>query len=407
MRAILWFLGLVILAVSLALLAQLNPGNVVVFVPPYRVDLSLNLCLLGLALIFGLSYIGLRALGTLRRLPQQAKIWRQTRHAQQAAVAMRAALQAFYEGRFAKAERMAQQAAQQAEWTALANILSARAAQRMQEFARAEQALNALHAKGDPKTHPESNAGVAQFRTAVLMTRAEMQLDQRNPEAALESIDELNRRGARHIAALRVAVRAHQLAGNWREVLRHLRILAKREALHPVALQQMRLNAYRKLLLEEQTNPEGLLALWRSFPAVERQHPGVAAAAARSLLAAQLPLAAAHALEDALNVEWDAELIRLYAACASADMAANRHLLEQAEKWQQHHPSDAALLATLGKLCLHVQLWGKARGYLAHALKLAPRADTHLALAHLAEATEDATSAAQHYKAAAELALEQ
>ena len=148
-----------------------------------------------------------------------------------------------------------------------------------------------------------------------------------------------------------------------------------------------------------------MLTLWRSFPAAERQHPGVAAAAARSLLAAQLPLAAAHALEDALKVEWDAELIRLYAACASADMAANRHLLEQAEKWQQHHPSDAALLATLGKLCLHVQLWGKARGYLAHALKLAPRADTHLALAHLAEATEDAASAAQHYKAAAELAL--
>ena len=42
MRFFLWLLTLFAAAIGLALLARFNPANVVLFYPPYRVDISLN-----------------------------------------------------------------------------------------------------------------------------------------------------------------------------------------------------------------------------------------------------------------------------------------------------------------------------------------------------------------------------
>ena len=76
MRAALWLVGLFAMAVALALFAGDNDGTVTVFWPPHRVDLSVNLALLLLALSFALLYVGLRAIGALLELPRQARRWR-------------------------------------------------------------------------------------------------------------------------------------------------------------------------------------------------------------------------------------------------------------------------------------------------------------------------------------------
>ena len=62
MRVALWFLGLFSVAVAVALFAGNNQGTITVFWPPYRVDLSLNLVVLVLALLFFTLHIALRAL---------------------------------------------------------------------------------------------------------------------------------------------------------------------------------------------------------------------------------------------------------------------------------------------------------------------------------------------------------
>jgi HemY protein len=43
MKVVLWIVGLFALAVGLSLFAQINTGYAIVFVPPYRVELSLNM----------------------------------------------------------------------------------------------------------------------------------------------------------------------------------------------------------------------------------------------------------------------------------------------------------------------------------------------------------------------------
>ena len=56
MRAALWLLALFGIAVASALFAGNNQGTVTLFWPPYRLDLSLNMVLLLLALGFDTLY---------------------------------------------------------------------------------------------------------------------------------------------------------------------------------------------------------------------------------------------------------------------------------------------------------------------------------------------------------------
>ena len=75
MRMALWFVALFAVAVAVALGLSQQVGTVTLFVPPYRVDLSLNLVLIGLALLFALLYVALRSLLGLWVLPEQARRW--------------------------------------------------------------------------------------------------------------------------------------------------------------------------------------------------------------------------------------------------------------------------------------------------------------------------------------------
>ena len=75
MRAALWFLALFGMAVAVALFAGNNQGTITVFWPPYRVDLSLNLVVLLLALLFFVLHVALRALAALFAIPGQARRW--------------------------------------------------------------------------------------------------------------------------------------------------------------------------------------------------------------------------------------------------------------------------------------------------------------------------------------------
>jgi hypothetical protein len=52
MRFFLWLLTLFAAAIGLAVLARFNPGNVVFFYPPYRVDLSLNFFIIAMVVLF-------------------------------------------------------------------------------------------------------------------------------------------------------------------------------------------------------------------------------------------------------------------------------------------------------------------------------------------------------------------
>jgi HemY protein len=221
MRFFLWLLTLFAFAIGLAVLARFNPGNVVLFYPPYRVDLSLNFFIVLMVAFFIVLYMIISTVRATLDMPRRVEQYRAAKQLRESARAMQEALKAFFEGRFGQAEKSATQAALVPENAGLAALLGARAAHRLQQPERRDAWLARAQ---------EDNS----LRNARLMTTIELLAeDNKDTDAAQAALEELNASGIRHIHALRLGLRVNQNARNWQEVLRLVRLLDKRDILHP------------------------------------------------------------------------------------------------------------------------------------------------------------------------------
>lgn len=386
---------LALLAAVVALILQINAGNVAFLVHPYRIDVSLNLFVVTLVVLLAIVYWVARAIQKVADFPEQVRLYRTRREEIGGQQALIEAVKSLLEGRFARAEKAAR-AAQSSDTTAgVAALIGARAAHRMQEYDRRDEWLT--RAEGD-----------AAMQTARLVTSAEMWTEQRENDSALDAIDRLQGAGARHIHATRIALNANLQSGRWDEALKAVRLLEKRNALHPVLARKLKHAIYRELMLSQRHEPAALEAWWRRLPASDRETPEIALEGARILNLAGRGQLAAEVIETALGkspAAWDDIAERLLDEYARAQAFPARGQLERTEGWLAQAPPRgpirAALLRTAGLICLREQLWGKSKGYLRDSLAEDRHPSTFLALARLAEAVGDEAEAATQYREAA------
>ncbi|WBS04777.1 heme biosynthesis protein HemY [Pseudoduganella sp. SL102] len=390
MRVFLWLLALMAAAIGIAVTARYNPGNVVLFYPPYRMDLSLNFFVVLQVLLFVLLYAVVRAVRATAKMPARVAEYRQRKRERDGNKGLRDALKALFEGRFGHAEKAALRAADLPENAGVAALIGARAAHRMRQNARRDQWL--ARVADDPA-----------MKTARLMTMTELLVDDHQPEAALAAVRELNASGTRHIHALQWSLKAEQQAKNWPEVLRLVRSLDKHRALHPALSARLRELAYEDLLSDKAHDAESIMRVWSTIPTVDRVKPFVACRASSALNARGLHDEARQVAEEALKANWDERVVRAYRdAAAPAGSAALLAQIEHCEAWLLERPNDAELALTLGSLCLKQKLWGKAQRYLEQALSDATDPamvrEAHLKLAQLHEALQQPEEAASHYR---------
>ena len=370
MRWLLWLLGLFAAAVAVMLAAR-NPGYVQFVYPPYRMEMSLTLFVFALLAAFVLGYLLVRLFFITLQLPEYVRNFREERATSKGRVAMMEALKAYFEGRYAAAEKAAVRAMELGEKSGLNSIVAARAAHELREFDKRDAYL----ADAGGKTVGES--------TMRLMAKTEFLLDQKQPQSALNSLKELSDSGMhKHIGALSLELKAQQQARNWDAVLDVTAQLEKRKAVDKVIAEQLRQQAWLEKLRGQTTDLAALRALWKSIPGEFRRRGKIVAVAAEAFSRLGDCQGAQQLLTDSLNAQWDRELVTLYGECRKDDNVAQ---IEQAERWLKQHTDDAGLLLALGKLCLHQQLWGKAQSYLDASLSLQPGTAVYAALGQLAE----------------------
>lgn len=390
MRLLLWLVALMAAAIGIAVTARFNPGNVVLFYPPYRIDLSLNFFLLLMLGLFVLLNVLIGAVRSTLQMPAKVAAYRQRKRERDGNKGLRDALKAYFEGRFGQAEKAASRAAELPDNAGVAALIGARAAHRLRQADRREAWLAKV--ANDPA-----------LKTARLMTTTELMVDDHEPEAALAAVDELNASGTRHIHALQWSLKAQQQAKNWPEVLRLVRMLDKHKALHPALSLRLREMAYEALLSDPAHDADSLRRVWSGVPQEDRIKPFVACVAATALNARGLHDEARVTAEQALQTGWDERIVRAYREAAgqpgSPTLLAQ---IEHCEEWLRARPNDAELALTLGSLCLKQKLWGKAQRYLEQALSDATDArmvrEAHLKLAQMHEALGQEAEAAAHYR---------
>ncbi len=203
-------------------------------------------------------------------------------------------------------------------------------------------------------------------------------------------------------------LRAERGAGAWDEVLRLATLLAKRDAIAPALAEEYKAQATVELLQRSADDAGAFERRWLGVPTADQKKPRVAAAAARHAVTLGRSALARDIIERALNEEWSPPLVALYGELPglldSSDRLAEALLrIESAERWLRSRNRDPQLLATLGRLCAHAELWGKARSYLEASLSFEENRAARLELARLAERLGQADEAQRHYRKAAEL----
>ena len=389
MRWLFWILGLFALAVAVALALRFNTGYALLVWPPYRIELSLNLLLLLLALSFTAGYLVLRFMFGALELPARVREFRAHRRRETARTIMLDALRAFFEGRYGQAEKAAANAMELGESPALGAVLAAHAAHELRHYEQRDGYL----ARAE-KLAPDDTV-------VRIISEAGMLLDQRRFEDALVVLKALP---AKHTAALRLELKAQQQAKRWEQTLPLIDQLERRGVFDESQAGQLRRYAQAENLKRKALDKRALEDCWQNVPAAQKRDVKIAAAAAQCFMALGGYAQANQIIEQALEVEWDSELVGLYGECVGSDAIRQ---IEHAENWLRDNPRDAVLLLVLGKLCIHQQLWGKAQSYLDASIAVEPTYSAHLALAQLHDQLGNADAARRHYRESLELAVSQ
>lgn len=387
MRFALWLLAIFAAAVGIALFATRSSGTVTLFWPPYRIDLSLNLVLLLLAALFVLLHLAIRALGALADLPSQAKAWRASQRQQAMHAELRDAMAHLLSGRFARAKKQALQAHQHAlalaseagqkshciEVQSMSLLIAAEAAQSLQDVPERERLLQAALLVPLPKN-------AQHFKEGITLRSARWMIDEHDPSTSLTRLSTLSQGAQRRTLALRLKLRALQLAKLQAQALETARLLAKHGGFSASAAQSI-VRSLAIASLSEAHDADQITRAWNQLTPAEKAQPEVATHAALRLVNLSAGSPEAQELHERarawIEPIWqrypqigESAQIRIVRALEASFSAGGGASLDHAwlakiEIAQRQLPHDARLQYLAGMACLHRQLWGKAQQLLA------------------------------------------
>jgi HemY protein len=389
MRFAIWSIILAAVAVGIALLARNSTGYVVIFSGNHRIELSLNLLVFLVFAGYFAFFVVARLTAALIAIPARVRAYRAERVRTKHRQSLNDALLAFFQGRYASAEKSAATALTGDETKGVAAIIAARSAHELGRFTEREQFLE------------EAKGSAPEVDQARLTTLADLLVSQGRHAEALAVLKDLSARDARNLRLLRLKLQAEQALREWDDVLATVAALAKLGGIGPAEAATARRVAHLGNLTRKAQDAAALSAYWKTLSAENRADATVAATAARYYLALGGNAEAQAIIEQSLEREWNPTLVALYGEAAGPDALPQ---IERAEKWLRAHARDPALLLALGKLCMRQELWGKAQSYIEASIALEPTQDGHMTLAALMERIGKPQEAVQHFRRSAELA---
>ncbi len=385
MKLMLWVLAFLAASAAVALAVYYNTGTVLFTVPPYTFEIAFNVFVIGLLLVFIVSYFLIRVLVGLlnaRRIKAQQNMF--------------SGWAAFLETRFDRAQVFAEKAFKLADTQdikAMNAIIAARSAHRQGNVVRRDQLLAAI---------AEQAPGVAAPR---LIAEAELMLEGGRYTEALAALQSLYAAGGRQsTTVLQLELKIQEMLQNWDAVLDLTNVLSKRKSVDVSLVNTLRHTAHVQNIKKYGTDLDLLRKYWQKLSPQDKLDSELAAAAASEFMALGDHSYAQKIIENNLDGQLDPALLRLYADCHSGNVSWQ---IQHAEKWLIKYPNNAELLLALGKLCAYGELWGKAQNYLEASLSIEPSYPAHLALAQLKEQLGEQASANEHYRQGLQFALKQ
>lgn len=375
-------IALVISALAANLLLA-DPGYVVISFRGYLIEMSVPVLLALFFLTIVSAWLIVKLFRAPRKLGEAAGRYRTGRAGQK----LTRGVIEVAEGNFAKGERLLARSADVSDAPLLNYLQAARAAHLLGEDERRDRWLR------------EAYENLPEAANAVLLTQAELQLDQAQYEPALATLRQIEENSPNHSHALALLGRLYYRLEDWPHLSELLPKLRKYGRLDDATLTRWSLRAHQEHL-ELSADGEAVLAAWKNVSKDQRKDLSLLETYYSSLIRTGLHALAEKELAADLRREWRPELVRLFGIVEGSDAPRQ---LKKAENWLRNHSDDAELLLAAARLCLRNELWGKARSYLETVISIRPTPEAYQDYGRLLNRLGENDAAAEAYRAGLDL----
>lgn len=349
-----------------------HTGYLLLVYQPWMVQMPLWFALLGLFLAFGLFFILIDSVDQISFLWYRINNWFSMRREKKFYSKTQQGLTSLIEARWKNAEKLLLAGANQSVEPLVNYLAAAKAASELGANDRAERHIQQAY-----KLVPNASLAIG-------LTQAELQFKQNQVDEAAETLRKLYDLSPRHPRVLMLLEKVYVKQGNWEQLRLLLPALRKAKLINTEQAEHFEKNIYCEMLHANQTHSlETLHQLWNSIPRAVRKNPDVVCAYVKQL---QTFGTTNDEIEElickTLKSCWQPELVRIYSTLPADNL--NRKLAIGGA-WLKTHGEQPALLLMLGKLCVKIQLWGKAKDYLERCLALCSNAEATLSYCMLLE----------------------
>ena len=375
---VLVILALIGSALGAALLLQ-DSGYVIISFRGYIVEMNVWVLMLSILLL----YLGVRIILKLFKAPRQLGEAAGRYRAGRAGQRLTRGVIEVAEGNFAKGERLLARAASVSESPLLNYLQAARAAHLLGQDERRDTWLKQAY---------ENLPGAA---NAVLLTQAELQLDQDQYEPALATLRKIEDNSPNHGHALMLLGRLYYRLEDWEHLGDLLPKLRKHGRLDTDTLSNWSVRVYQERL-RSAAEGTAVAEVWKQIPRDQKKNADLLETYCENLIRTDMHALAENEIAAILKREWIPALVRLYGAVEGKDSTKQ---LKKAEGWLSGHSDDPDLLLATAQLCLRDELWGKARSYLETVIAIRPTPDAYQEYGRLLNQLGEGEAAADAYKA--------
>jgi len=355
-----------------------DPGYVVINFRGYLIEMNVPMLLLLFAITVFTTWLIVKLLRAPRKLGEAAGRYRAGRAGQR----LTRGVIEVAEGNFAKGERLLASAADVSDAPLLNYLQAARAAHLLGQHERRDGWLRRAY-----ENMPEA-------ANAVLLTQAELQLDQSQYEPALATLRQIEENSPDHSYALALLGRLYYRLEDWTHLSEILPRLKKFGRLEDTTLSKWSLRVHRENL-ESAADGEAVALARKQVPKDLKKDIDLLEAYYGGLIRTRMHEKAEKELAADLRREWRPRLVRLFGIVEGIDPPRQ---LKKAENWLKKHGEDPDLLLATARLCLRNELWGKARSYLETVISIRPTPEAYQDYGSLLTQLGEGDAAADAYR---------
>lgn len=369
------------------LVAQGDPGYVVVGIGHWSIESSLFVTGAALFIAFVLFYLLIRLIANTFRLPRIIKQRVQAKRGRLSQEALIAGMLESAEGNWENAERHLIRHAANSGVPLINYLTAARAAHSRGAVDQRDEYLRMAH-----ESMPDAELAIG-------LTKAELQLSNQQFDEALENLTQLELIAPSHAAVLKLKHQAYAQAEDWEGLSRIIPQLHTNKVMMEAEIKLLEADTYSALLKKrsDERDADSLRGLWEQhIPSHIRALTGLQQLYFAAMIEAGAGEEIEPSLRQALGKEWSATLLVLYGCITLPD--AQRQLATAEESWLTGHADDAVLQRVLGKLALRAGQADKAAQYLEASLGIEPSVEAFQLMGDLLLRQNNPALASQYFR---------